>query len=164
MNMHRKVRFAPVHIAIPLFLASLLAAPAALASVHEPARPVGPYTFGSFDECLKRLQEMRSESLAWSKVPPDVSADGYSERILTAKDVERLSGRRAGYEETKVFRNFRAFDADTLAASSSVEEQRVTCDGRIMSGVSNSWSPLEDFMPRGNAPEGARGIAMPGAK
>jgi len=164
MSMHRKVRFVRVYVAIPLFLAGLLAAPAVLASVHEPASPVGPYTFGSFDECLKRLQEMRSESLAWSKAPPDVSADRYSERILTAKDVERLSGRRAGYAETKVFRNFRAFDADTLAASSSVEEQHVTCDGRILTGVSNSWSPLEDFMPRGNAPEGARGITVPGAK
>lgn len=164
MNMRRKYRSACVHFAIPLFLASLLTAQAALGSVHEAARPVGPYTFGSFDECLKRLQEMRSESLTWSKVPPVVSADGYSERILTAKDVERLSGRRAGYEETKVYRNFRAVDANTLAASSSVEEQHVTCDGRIMSGVSNSWSPLENFMPRESAPEGARGIAIPGAK
>ncbi|MDQ7996254.1 MAG: hypothetical protein AAGC76_10420 [Luteibacter sp.] len=138
---------------IALMTGALLLSAPAWASVHLPPTPVPPEVMESFAACKARLDAMKEDLKAWSSTPIEKNGNVWGKQTSPTTGVEILSARRARFVDYRVITNYDVTDPSQVRAQSTTTETTYTCDGRVLSGVTENWAGMEMFMTLDDVPK-----------
>lgn len=96
---------------------------------------------------------MKDDLKAWSSTPIEKNGNVWGQQTSPTTGVEILSARRARLVDYRVMTNYDVTDPSQVRAQSTTTETAYTCDGRVLSGVTENWAGMEVFMTLDDVPK-----------